>query len=135
MVEILRGSYCPNKSIPRLPGLESPYGLRGHPRLSVGVNGVLVLYSLATWNMTASVKTLVEMSFEHYDRLLAKCPATDREYQILKNGVIAPYGETGKSRRVVVLLCEKSEAKLVLDLARRLYPMATREIREYPSAE
>lgn len=75
------------------------------------------------------------MSFEHYDRLLAKCPATDREYQILKNGVIAPYGETGKSRRVVVLLCEKSEAKLVLDLARRLYPIATREIREYPAAE
>ena len=51
MVEILRGSYCPNKSIPRLSGLESPYGLRGHTRLLVGVNGILVLNSLQTWNI------------------------------------------------------------------------------------
>ena len=77
------------------------------------------------------MKTLVEMSKEHFDRLLAKCPVSDREYEIMKNGVITPYGETGKSPRTVVILCERTEAKLILDLARRLYPVAARQIRQY----
>ena len=77
------------------------------------------------------MKTVVEMSTEHFDRLLTKCAESDREYAIMKTGVIAPYGETGKPRRTVVIRCEPADAKLVLSLARRLYPSVVRRGREY----
>lgn len=53
-------------------------GLHSHPRLNY---------------RHAAVKTLIEMPLDDYNALLAKCPATDREYEILKNGLITPYGE------------------------------------------
>jgi hypothetical protein len=71
------------------------------------------------------------MSTEHFDRLLTKCTASDREYEIMKTSVITPSGESGKSRRTVVIRCEPADAQLVLGLARRLYPSAVRRGREY----
>lgn len=60
---------------------------------------------------------------------------SDREYEILKNGVITQYGEKSKSARSVVILCDPADAKLLLSFARRLYPVASRQIRQYPAGE
>jgi hypothetical protein len=81
------------------------------------------------------MKTLVEMSSEHFDRLLAKSAVSDREYEILKNGVVTDYGEKGKWPRTVVILCDPADAKLLLNFARRVYPVAYRQIRQYPAGE
>jgi hypothetical protein len=85
--------------------------------------------------MTAGMKTLVEMPLNDYDVLLAKCPATDREYEILKNGLITPYADSSDSTRTVVILCQPGEAELILRLAQRLHPGAAPHIRQYPAAD
>lgn len=56
------------------------------------------------------MKTLIEMSPKHFDRLLAKCAVSDREYSIMKNGLLTPYGENLNSSRTVVILCKPEEA-------------------------
>ena len=83
----------------------------------------------------ATVKTLVEMLLDDYNALLSKCPVTDREYVILKNGLITPYSDGNDSTQTVVVLCAEADAKLVYDLARRIRPHAAQRMRQYPAGD
>jgi hypothetical protein len=73
------------------------------------------------------------MPVEDYNTLLAKCSAADREYAILKNGLVTPFGD-GNSQ-IVVVLCADTDAKLLLKLARRVYPKAAQRIRRYTALD
>jgi hypothetical protein len=81
------------------------------------------------------MKTLVEMSPESFDQLLGMCKASDREYAIMKNGLITPYGEKNDSPRTVVILCDAAEAKLIVALANRFLKGGAEAIRLYPAGD
>jgi hypothetical protein len=81
----------------------------------------------------AAVKNLVEMPLDDYNALLAKCTVVDREYEILKNGLVTPFGD-GNSQ-IVVVLCADAEAKLLFKLARRIHPKAVQRIRQYTALD
>ena len=72
---------------------------------------------------------------DDYSVLLAKCAATDREYEVLKNGLITPYGDGNDLTQTVVVLCTEADAKLVYELARRVHPDAAQRMRQYPAAD
>jgi hypothetical protein len=81
------------------------------------------------------MKTLLEMPGDQFDLLLAGCRETDREYAILKNGLVTPYGEYAESPRTAVILCDEAEAKLLIALAGKLGTDAVQRIRQYPAEE
>jgi hypothetical protein len=55
---------------------------------------------------------IIEMSLDHYDRLLEKCDASSREWQILKNGLIVRRPNDGHYERIMEIACEVREAQL-----------------------
>jgi hypothetical protein len=81
------------------------------------------------------VKTLIEMPLDDCNALLAKCTGTDREYEILKNGVIIPCGDGNTSAPIVVVLCAKADAKLLFELARRTHSDAVQRMRQYQAED
>jgi hypothetical protein len=81
------------------------------------------------------VKNLVEMPLDDYNALLAKCTVTDRAYEILKNGLITPYGDGNTSTQIVVVLCAEADAKLLFKFARRIHPKAAKRIRQYRASD
>ena len=81
------------------------------------------------------MKTLVEMSLGDYNVLLAKCPTTNVMYEILKNGLVTPYPDGHDSTKTVIILCTEAEAAKISDFARRVYPSAAPNIRQYPAAD
>ena len=81
------------------------------------------------------MKTLLEMPGDQFDLLLASCGETDREYAILKNGLVTPYGENSDSPRTAVVLCNDVEAKLLVALTRKLGDDAVQRLRQYPAEE
>ena len=87
------------------------------------------------WIIDAQVKILLEMPGDQLDLLLASCTETAREYAILKNGLVTPYGENNGSSRTAVILCDDVEAKLIIALARRLGDDIARQIRQYPARD
>jgi hypothetical protein len=80
------------------------------------------------------VKILVEMPLDDYNALLARCATTGREYEILKNGLITPYGDAKTSTQVVVVLCTEADAKTLIDSAGKV-PGAAERMRQYPAAD
>jgi len=78
------------------------------------------------------MKTLIEMSLNHYNRLLATCPESNREYEIIKNGLVTECIKAGNDPHTVVIVCKSEEARMILDLAMRRYPAAIPRIRELP---
>jgi hypothetical protein len=81
------------------------------------------------------MKTLLEMPGDQFDLLLAGCVESDREYAILKNGLVTPYGENADSPRTAVVLCNPAEAKLLIALTSKLGPDAVQRLRQYPVEE
>lgn len=79
------------------------------------------------------MKNLVEMPLEDYNALLGKCTAADREYEILKNGLITPYGDG--NTQIVVVLCAGSDAKRLFKLARRTNPNVVERMRQYTALD
>ena len=80
------------------------------------------------------MKILVEIPGDQFDLLLSNCADTDREYSILKNGLITPYAD-GDGSRTAVILCNEDEAKLVIALAHTLGEDAVQCIRQYPAGD
>ena len=76
------------------------------------------------------MKTLIEMSLEHYNGLLAKCAVSEREYATMKNGIVMPDSGDAQSRKVAIL-CESDQAKRILDLVSQLCPEAAPDIKEF----
>ena len=71
------------------------------------------------------MKIIVEIEFGGYQRFLAECDPTRREYQVLRNGAEIRDSVDG---RVVVILCETDEANALLDLAKLICPEVVLDI-------
>jgi hypothetical protein len=76
------------------------------------------------------VKILIDISPEHYDRLLSELTEESRIYVILKNGVVIHQFERGAEFRTVEILCEKFHARMILAIAEMFCPEAVAEIEE-----
>ena len=68
------------------------------------------------------MKTLIEISLDQHDRFLERCDPACREYEILKKGPIVRPPNGNHYERIVEIHCERPEAKILLDAARRVYP-------------
>jgi hypothetical protein len=76
------------------------------------------------------VKILIDISPEHYDRLLSNFTEESRIYAILKNGLVIHHFETGNVSRTIEILCEKFHARMILAVAEMFCPEAAAEIEE-----
>jgi hypothetical protein len=76
------------------------------------------------------VKILIDISAEHYDRILSEFTEESRIYAILKNGLVLHHFEGGNEFRTVEILCEKYHARMILAAAEMYCPEAVAEIEE-----
>jgi ribonuclease HIII len=76
------------------------------------------------------MKILIDISPEHYDRLLSEFTDESRIYAILKNGVVIHHFETGDESRTVEILCDKFHARMILAAAEMVCPEAVAKIEE-----
>jgi len=76
------------------------------------------------------VKILVDISPEHYDRILNEFSEESRMYAILKNGLVLHCFEGGNEFRTVEILCDKFHARMILAAAEMYCPEAAAEIEE-----
>jgi hypothetical protein len=77
-----------------------------------------------------AVKILIDISPEHYDRLLSNFSEESRIYAILKNGLVIHHVEAGNQFRTVEILCEKFHARMILAAAEMFCPEAAAEIEQ-----
>lgn len=73
--------------------------------------------------------TLVEMPVEHHRQLMSNC-SDPEHWEVLDSGVLLPARENDHSQ-MVVILCEPEQAKLIVELASRVYPEALQAIKQY----
>jgi hypothetical protein len=76
------------------------------------------------------VKILIDISTEHYDRLLSQFAEESSIYAILKNGLVIHHFEAGNEFRTVEILCDKFHARMILAAAEMYCPEATAEIEQ-----
>ena len=76
------------------------------------------------------VKILIDISPEHYDRLLSEFTEESRIYAILKNGLVIHRFEGGDVSKTVEILCDKFHARMILAVAEIFCPEAAAEIEE-----
>jgi len=76
------------------------------------------------------VKILVDLSPEHYDRILNEFTEESRMYAILKNGLVLHHFEGSNEYRTVEILCDKFHARMILAAAEMYCPEAVAEIKE-----
>jgi hypothetical protein len=74
------------------------------------------------------VKILLDISPEHYDRILSEFDEESRIYA--KNGLVLHHFEAGNDIRTVEILCEKFHARMILAAAEMYCPEAAAEIKE-----
>jgi hypothetical protein len=60
------------------------------------------------------VKILIDISPEHYDRILSEFTEESRMYAILKNGVVIQDFEGSKEFRTVEILCVNFDSRMIL---------------------
>ena len=75
-----------------------------------------------------SFKKVIELPLHQYRRFLKRCDAASREYEILEIGPILRHPKESHYDRIVEIHCDVSEAQILLDAARRLYPAAVSAI-------
>ena len=76
------------------------------------------------------MKILIDISPEHYDRILSEFDQESRMYAILKNGLVIHHFEGGNEFRMVEILCDKYHARMILAAAEMYCPEAVPEIEE-----
>ena len=76
------------------------------------------------------MKILVDISSEHYDRILSELDEESRIYAVLKNGLVLHRFEAGNDVRTVEILCDKFHARMILAAAEMYCPEAVAEIEE-----
>jgi hypothetical protein len=76
------------------------------------------------------VKILIDMSPEHYDRLLSEFTEESHIYAILRNGLVIHHFEAGNEIRTIEILCDKFHARMILAAAEIYCPEAAIEIEE-----
>ena len=76
------------------------------------------------------MKILIDISPEHYDRILSEFTEESRIYAILKNGLVIHHTEAGEVSKTVEILCEKFHARMILAVAELVCPEAAAGIEE-----
>jgi hypothetical protein len=76
------------------------------------------------------VKILIDISPEHYDRILSEFTEDSRMYAILKNGLVIHHFEAGNEFKTVEILCDKFHARMILAAAEIFCPEAAAQIEE-----
>jgi hypothetical protein len=76
------------------------------------------------------MKIVLEISPEHYDRLLSGVSEKSSLYGVLKNGVVVHPTKAGAGSRMIEILCEKFHARMLRGLAENLSPQAVPQIEE-----
>jgi len=76
------------------------------------------------------VKILIDISPEHYDRILSEFTEDSRMYAILKNGLVIHHFEASNEFKTVDILCDKFHARMILAAAEIFCPEAAAEIEE-----
>jgi hypothetical protein len=76
------------------------------------------------------VNILVDISPEHYDRILSEVDEESRIYAVLKNGLVLHRFEAGNDVRTIEILCDKFHARMILAAAEMYCPEAVAEIEE-----
>ncbi len=71
---------------------------------------------------------LITMPLDRYDRLMWKVSKFSRVYEIMQNASIEPGLSDDHFVRTTKLLCQLDEAKMLLNLASRVYPKAIPDI-------
>jgi hypothetical protein len=75
------------------------------------------------------MKILLEISPEHYDRLLSGVSEKSALYGVLKDGVVIQSSKAGtRSNKMIEILCEKFHARMLRSLAANLSPQAVPQI-------
>ena len=74
------------------------------------------------------MKILIDISPDHYVRLLSEFTKESSIYAILKNGLVIHHFEAGNEFRTVEILCDKFHARMILAAAEMYCPEATAEI-------
>jgi hypothetical protein len=69
-----------------------------------------------------SLKKVIELPLHQYRRFLKRCDAASREYEILEIGPILRRPKEGHYDCTVEIHCEMSEAQILLEAAKRIYP-------------
>jgi hypothetical protein len=74
------------------------------------------------------MKILLEISPEHYDRLLSGVSEESPLYGVLKNGVVIQPAKSRTGSKMVEILCDKFHARMIRALAKNLSPQAVPQI-------
>ena len=74
------------------------------------------------------MKILLEISPEHYDRLLSGVSEKSSLYGVLKNGVVTYPTKAGAGLKMIEILCDKFHARMLRTLAANLSPQAVPQI-------
>ena len=67
---------------------------------------------------------LIDISPEHYDRLLSRFAEESR------NGLVLHHFEAGNEFRTIEILCDKIDARMILAVSEMVCPEAVAEIEE-----
>jgi hypothetical protein len=73
------------------------------------------------------MKILIHIPMDDYNNFVQRCDASRPEYETLKNGVI---NRDGNERVAVEILCAVEDAKMLLQLAAQIYPLAAPHVEE-----
>ena len=73
-----------------------------------------------------SVKILVDIFAEHYDRIVAQLQKESRLYAILMCGEIVYDQRAAKPKKMIRVLCDSADANLILESTKTLCPEATK---------
>ena len=76
------------------------------------------------------MKILIDISPEHYDRLLSEFTEESHIYAILRNGLVIHHFEAGNEIRTIEILRDKFHARMILADAEIYCPEAAIEIEE-----
>ena len=60
------------------------------------------------------MKVLIELPLEQYERFIAACDPTCREYAVLKNSIVLGFPATDPDQRIVRLMCNEDDALKLL---------------------
>jgi hypothetical protein len=76
------------------------------------------------------MRSPIDISRKHYDRILSEFTKESRLYSILKNGLVIHHFEPGNDFRTVEILCDKFHARMILAAAEVYCPEAAAGIEE-----
>jgi hypothetical protein len=82
------------------------------------------------YSNSTPVNILLDISPQHYDRILSECDEESRIYAILKNGLVLHHFETDNEIGTIGILCDKFHARMILAVAEIYCPEAVAEIEE-----